>query len=109
MSSFDSPQPGGSPAPGYPLPSAYPQAQWFAPPPPRRTGLGHAALALGILSLVLGPLTGLPAIICGILGQRRYDQGRAPHLGAARVGMILGIITTIVMTAFILAVVYKLF
>src|ERR1035437_9824330 len=56
-------------------------------------GLAVTSLVLGILSLVcLGPLTGIPAIICGHIARRRSRQSPAQYSGPgmALAGMVLG-------------------
>ncbi len=57
--------------------------------PPRSNGLATAALVLGIVSLCLGVLTGIPAIICGILGLSRSSETRTGQ-GPAIAGLVLG-------------------
>ena len=109
MTSFDSQQSTGSVAPVPP----YPYLQipwWYASAPPQRTAIGRTALVLGILSFIcFGPLTGIPAIIFGVIGQRHFDQGRAASPSVARAGMILGILNTVWTAAIIVAIAYKFF
>lgn len=72
------------PAPGYP-PGGY-------PPPPRGNGPAVASLVLGILGCV--PLiTGLLAILFGIIGLRRARQPYTSGKGLAVAGLVLGIVS----------------
>src|SRR5207245_2847332 len=60
----------------------------------RTSGKAVASLILGIASLVLVILAGIPAIILGIMGLREVSQGRGRvrGKGLALTGMILGVI-----------------
>jgi len=91
----------------------YPGAPWGFPVSPRpmyHNGAGSAALPLGIISLLgPGPLLGIPAIILGIIGQRRADQGRANNLRVARAGMICGILGTIWVGLVVIGIVTRVF
>ncbi len=82
----------GYPPPGYQVPG-------YGPPQG-----GGSANALGIVSLVfgiLGILVGccgfyglvlpIPAIICGILGMRKADQGLANNKGLSIAGLVCGV------------------
>jgi hypothetical protein len=96
--------------PGY---QAYPPVGYQVP----GYGTGHnptSANALGIVSLVLGILSiplgccsfgglimPIPAIICGILGMRKADQGMANNKGMAIAGLICGIVGLIISLSFI--------
>lgn len=80
-----------------------PMASYSGPPPAQaRNGLGTAALVLGILSLpailtiVLGILFGLLAVIFGIIGQRRARRGEATNAGVAVAGLVTGAIGLVV-------------
>ncbi|MFI9625781.1 DUF4190 domain-containing protein [Streptomyces sp. NPDC052042] len=86
-----------APAPpyGYPGYGGYPQAPWGGPPPVN--GMGTAAMVLGILSLCLFCLYGVPsivlgvlALIFGILGRKRARRGEADNGGQALAGIITG-------------------
>jgi hypothetical protein len=85
-----SPPPGGDDGP--------PIHDPFAPPPRRDAAVDAdgggegAALGLGLASVLLGPLTGVPAIVLGVLGRRRPD---APRRGRATAGLVLGIVFTL--------------
>jgi hypothetical protein len=91
------PPPGAYPPPagGYGYP---PQPQGFQPvdlivPVNVRNVLAVAAGYLGIFSfLCMGPLLGIPAIICGILALRKKELGGA---GRAWTGIICGGLTTL--------------
>lgn len=93
--------PGAYP-PGYPPPYGYP------PPPPQgfqpvdliapvnvRNSLAVAAGYLGIFSIFcMGPLLGIPAVICGVLALKKKEQlGGA---GRAWTGIICGGLGTII-------------
>lgn len=62
-------------------------------PIPRRTGLAVTSLVLGVLgNLCLGPLAGIPAVICGhvALGRTRRDPSTYAGAGLAIAGLVLG-------------------
>lgn len=64
----------------------------IAPPAGKQTtnGLAVASLILGILSVVpLGPLAGIPAIVCGHLSLRRIKRRFQPGRGLAISGLVL--------------------
>ena len=95
QSPYGSPPPYGTQPPGYGAPYAsgpYPGG----PAGPPRNGMGTAALILGIvaipgiLTVVLGILLGLLALIFGIIGRKRYARREATNGGAAMAGAILG-------------------
>ncbi|MFO0810922.1 MAG: prolyl oligopeptidase family serine peptidase [Gemmataceae bacterium] len=79
-------------------------------PRPRRrrraigsNGVATAALILGILSLCLGPLAGLPAIICGVLGiaaAGRERVGRGPAIAGTVLGGVSFGLTLLAVLAF---------
>src|SRR4051794_34308757 len=79
--------------PGQPAP--YGSAPYGGPGGPPRNGLGTAALVLGIvaipgiLTVVLGILLGLLALIFGIIGRKRYSRREATNGGAAMGGALL--------------------
>jgi hypothetical protein len=76
------------PVPGY-TPGGY-----AAPPPPRGNGAAVASLVLGILGCI--PLiTGLLAILFGIIGLRRAKQPYTGGSGMAVAGLTLGIISVL--------------
>ncbi|MGH9103698.1 MAG: DUF4190 domain-containing protein [Acidimicrobiales bacterium] len=98
-------QPSSWPGTGVP---AYPQS-WGSQdmPSPReplraRNGLGVAALVLGIISLpgiitiVVGVVLGILAIIFGAIGVRRAHRGEATNVGMAIAGIVTGAIGLIV-------------
>ncbi len=96
--------PGASPyaAPGghgYSVPPGYAGYGWPGMPMAPQNGLGIAAMVLGILSVCLFCLYGVVSLILGILavvfgikGRKRADQGEADNRGQAQAGFILGII-----------------
>lgn len=65
----------------------------------RRISAGAvASLVLGILSLFcLGPITGIPAIICGHISRRKIRRSGGALTGSrmALAGLIMGYLTTI--------------
>ncbi|WP_372505686.1 DUF4190 domain-containing protein [Streptomyces macrolidinus] len=72
---------------------------WPGMPMQPRNGLGIAALVLGILSVCLFCLYGVVSLVLGILavvfgvkGRKRADQGEADNYGQAQAGFVLGII-----------------
>ena len=92
-SPYGSAPPYGAP-PGQPAP--YGAAPYGGPGGPVSNGMGTAALVLGIvaipgiLTVVLGILLGLLALIFGIIGRKRYSRREATNGGAAMAGAILG-------------------
>ena len=115
------PPPGAYPPGAYP-PGAYPPGSPYGaapagygyPGPPQgfqpvdlivpvnvRNMLAVVAGYLGIFSfLCMGPLLGIPAIICGILALRKKELGGA---GRAWTGIICGALTTLAFLVFIVA------
>jgi len=89
-------------------PPTPPQTPASPPPTPPTQGPGVdntkaiVTLVLGILSIVLccGPFTGVPAIFLGRSELRAIDEGRSSEAnrGLAKVGYILGIVGTIMVT-----------
>lgn len=71
-----------------------------SPSPPKTDGLATTSFVLGLLALfcVLGPLAGIPAIICGHLAGRRVSAsgGTLGGGGIALAGFILGCVGTLV-------------
>lgn len=59
---------------------------------PTGNGVATAALVLGIMSLLFSVLTGIPAIICGIMGMSRAKLTGTGN-GSAIAGLILGIVS----------------
>lgn len=80
--------PSGPPA----LPSPY-----TVPAPEKPPGIAVAALILGVLSLaLLGPLTAIPAIICGHIALIQVNKTQAKKgRRLALAGMILGYLVTL--------------
>lgn len=79
-------------------------------PAPDNT-IGLLALVLGAASFVTGGfLLGIPAIVLGVKGRRRADQGLASNRDQATAGMVCGIVST-AMSAFamVVLVVFLLF
>ena len=84
-----------TPATTAPPPGDIPPLRDFAPAPETTNGLALTSLVLGIL-LCLGPLTGIPAVICGHLARSRirHSPGQGGGAGMALAGLILGYIGT---------------
>ncbi|HEX4592332.1 MAG TPA: DUF1559 domain-containing protein, partial [Gemmataceae bacterium] len=68
----------------------------------RSNGLATAALVCGILSMCLGALTGIPAIVLGALGMSRAKQTGTGQ-GLAIAGLVLGIVGLVVPTFIMIA------
>ena len=74
--------------------------------PPKENAAAIASLVLGVVSVIgMGPITGIPAIITGIIGMKN------PHnKGLAVAGLVTGIISTVVVVlaliAFILMIIF---
>ena len=95
------PPPAGTP----PFPAQFPAAGAGAFP--ETCGLATASLVLGILSLLcFGPLTGIPAIICGHLarGKIRRSDGGLTGAGMALAGLIIGYINLVITAIAILGI-----
>jgi hypothetical protein len=89
------PQGPQGPFPGLPHQAAAPAA---------RNGLGVAALILGIVGILSGPvpfvfwlgsILGLLALILGLTGRRRAKRGEATNKGVATAGVVLGLLALI--------------
>ncbi|MCF3962321.1 DUF4190 domain-containing protein [Streptomyces fuscigenes] len=96
----------GTPGYGFPQypagPAPYPGQGWNGAPAPAN-GMGTAALVLGIVSVVgfclygvVGIITGILAIVFGIKGRRKADNGEANNRGAATAGLIMGWIGAVI-------------
>ncbi|MFF9488719.1 DUF4190 domain-containing protein [Streptomyces sp. NPDC014676] len=86
--------PGGYGYPGYP-----PGYGWPGMPGQRQNGMGVAAMVLGILACclfcfygVVSVVLGVLAIVFGIKGRKKAEQGLADNHGQAQAGLITGII-----------------
>ena len=86
---------------------AYPTAR------PRRSGLGTAALVIGVVSLVLvvlilfsplGVLLGLVAVILGIVGIVRVNRGEADNRGEAVAGLVTGALAVVLGLVFAISI-----
>jgi hypothetical protein len=94
------PGPYGEPGP-FGEPSRYGSAQagqpgeWAQPgwQRPRRTNsLAIAALSCAIAQVIAGPLTGIPAIVLGVMSMREIRRTGEKGRGMATAGLVLGII-----------------
>lgn len=84
--------------PPYPYPYPYQQPNW--PPSQRINSKASLAQTLGFCSLFLGVLTGIPAIIVGMLALGEiHDTGEA-GTNRANAGIILGIISFVWMVGY---------
>ncbi|MEE4490636.1 DUF4190 domain-containing protein [Streptomyces sp. BE230] len=108
QSQYGYPAPPVQQYPGYP---GYGQNAWGGSQP--ANGLGTAAMVLGILSVCLFCLYGVPgvvlgvlALIFGILGRKKSDRGEADNGGQALAGIILGVIGTILGVLFIIGLIW---
>lgn len=88
------------------------------PPPPMGAGgpegpdksgnvFGIIALIAGIVSIVVcciyaGFWGGIPAIILGVIGRKKADNGQATNRSMATVGLILGIVGLVLTIALII-------
>jgi len=90
MSQYNPPPPGEPmpPLPGYP-PGGLP-----APTPQRANGPAIASLVLGILGCI-PEITGILAIIFGIVGLRRARNPQVGGKGMAIAGLVLGLISVV--------------
>ncbi|WP_327671788.1 MULTISPECIES: DUF4190 domain-containing protein [unclassified Streptomyces] len=99
----DEPVPPPPVGPEGPTPFSY-QAYWYAyghgPPPgsvPPRNGPGLAALVLGVVTAVgfvvwpVAIVTGVLAVIFGVIGRQRAGRGAATNGGQALGGLICGV------------------
>jgi prepilin-type processing-associated H-X9-DG protein len=82
------PQPPGAlpPTPGYA------QAPMMAPEiaaPAQPTGLATAALVLGLVSLLFGPLTAIIGLILGIVAMKRGDAGRTMAMAGVIISAVI--------------------
>lgn len=62
---------------------------------PKQSGLATAAMILGICTVVTFGATGIPALVCGILGLRECRTRNVPGDGAAITGIVLGGLTAL--------------
>jgi hypothetical protein len=102
------PDPAGAPTTGRPTTGATPGT---ASAPDAVNGFGTAALVLGIVAVVaavngwwlfLLPVaiaTAVLAIVFGVTGRRRADDGRATNRGQATAGLTLGIVASALVVA----------
>ncbi|MFE3095842.1 DUF4190 domain-containing protein [Streptomyces sp. NPDC059248] len=82
--------------PVHPLQPAIPGSFGWAPIGPKRSGMGVAALVLGLCSLAmfcvlgLNVVMGLLAVVFGIIGRKRVARGEAENGRQATAGIVLG-------------------
>ena len=94
-------QPSPYGAPGAPTP--YPGQFGYGPygyggmpsDPTEKNWMGITALVLGVLSLCCSLLTGVPAVIFGVLGIQEANQGRADNKALSIAGIALAVAFTI--------------
>jgi hypothetical protein len=66
----------------------------------------NAAIILGVLSLLGGAITGIPAVICGHLARKKLKlDPRRNGAGRATVGIVLGYMM-IALTVFVLSITF---
>lgn len=104
------PSSGWSPGPPSPYGAPYGGPPAGVPGYGKNDGMAVAALVCGILSFVcFGPLTGIAAIILGVLSRNRIDQsgGSLTGRGMATAGLVLGsiavVLTVVVLLLLVLA------
>jgi competence protein ComGC len=76
------------------------QPSWTPPPVAKTAGMATTSLVLGVLSFVcFGPLTGIPAIICGHMARNkiRHSGGTLTGEGMALAGLITGYVNLALM------------
>jgi len=96
--------PAGAFAPAYPPPPApygQPFAQPYAPAS-GSNGVAVAALVLGLLVFCFGLLTGIPALICGIIGLKQANEMGGTGKGMAITGIVLGGLSILAIIAWIM-------
>jgi hypothetical protein len=115
--SGNQPPPYGSQPPPYGQQPSYPSGEYTPPttsgqpygagggygaPTAQNNTFGLIALILGIVSLPLALCCGLfslpfgiAAIVLGVLGQKKADQGQASNRGQARAGLITGAVAVV--------------
>ncbi|MFE0184225.1 DUF4190 domain-containing protein [Streptomyces olivaceus] len=95
------PAPGAAPGYGYPgYPQGYSQGYgWPGMPMPPQNGMGTASMVLGILACALFCMYGVVSVVLGVLavvfgvkGRRRAEQGLANNHGQAQAGFVMGIV-----------------
>lgn len=100
-------QPGGIGQPGY----QQGMPAWSGGPgyPGTKTnGLATAALVCGLAQLLLGILTGIPAIILGHMARRQIRQTGEQGAGMAMAGLILGYVGLVLTVLFVILVIAAL-
>jgi len=84
-----------------PGPPPLPAGVGVAPPSTKTSGLATASLILGILSIFLSCLTGIPGVVCGLLGLRqiRLSEKEGDSRLAGRGLAITGVLLSLAFTA----------
>ncbi len=77
----------------------------------KTTSSAIASLVLGILSFFIGPLVGIPAIICGHIarGAVKKNPSELKGRGLAMAGLVMGYYTTVMFLLFISLIISVLF
>jgi hypothetical protein len=84
------------------VPTSQPYPGFIPPPTGHRNGLGAGSLVLGLVALVAtvtifgGAILGIAAAAMGLVARRRVKRGEANDGGVAMVGIVLGIVATVV-------------
>jgi hypothetical protein len=90
------PNQGNFPQPGpYAPPASAQFRQDYGVAPRRTNSLAIAALCCGIGQLVAGPFAGIPAIVLGAMSLRQIRQTSEDGQAMAVIGLVLGIVGTI--------------
>ena len=79
----------------------HPMQPWALYPParPKCNALAVTSFVLGVVAMIgLGPVTGIPAIITGVIGRRRVidSAGRQTGTVEAVLGIVLGVAGTVI-------------
>jgi hypothetical protein len=105
-------QPGPLQQPGAYGQTGYPQAGYQGTPAwtpgyqsAQTNGLAVASLVCGIAQIMVGPLSGIPAIILGHVARSRISQTGEQGGGLALAGLILGYVGLVLFTIIIIAIV----
>lgn len=76
------------------------------PPPPQTSGLAVTSLVLGVISVLMcmGPLAGIPAVICGHMALSKIGRSRGEQTGKGLAigGLVSGYIGIFFITFFLL-------
>jgi hypothetical protein len=91
------------------------QPMGFGPQPRRRNELGLVSLLFGIFAAVtfwlpvVGLLLGVTAVGTGVAALPRLKRGEADNSGATVVGIVLGVLTSVVGAVIVIGLLYFFF